>query len=128
MKGPPGRAPSSCSPTDEPAAPSPSVLERALRQRGDPPAGRRRPLSATAARTRRSTATTRAAGSYTDKRGRKGNNVYFSSIRGFKGLESPVVILCELDDLDDESRDNQLYVGISRARNHCVIVAPPRPT
>ena len=61
---------------------------------------------------------------YTDKRGRKGNNVFFSSIRGFKGLESPVVVLCELGDLDPESRDNQLYVGMSRARNHCVIVAP----
>jgi superfamily I DNA/RNA helicase len=50
--------------------------------------------------------------------------VFFSSIRGFKGLESPVVVLCELGDLDEESRDNQLYVGMSRARNHCVIVAP----
>jgi len=62
---------------------------------------------------------------YTDKRGRTGSKVFFSSIRGFKGLESPVVVLCELGDLDDESRDNQLYVGMSRARNHCVIVAPP---
>jgi len=61
---------------------------------------------------------------YTDKRGRKGNCVFFSSIRGFKGLESPVVVLCELGDLDAQSRDNQLYVGLSRARNHCVIVAP----
>lgn len=61
---------------------------------------------------------------YTDKRGRKGNKVFFSSIRGFKGLESPVVVLCELGDLDAQSRDNQLYVGMSRARNHCVIVAP----
>lgn len=61
---------------------------------------------------------------YTDKRGRKGNNVFFSSIRGFKGLESRVVVLCELGDLDAESRDHQLYVGMSRARNHCVIVAP----
>ena len=61
---------------------------------------------------------------YTDKRGRKGNNVFFSSIRGFKGLESPVVVLCELGDLDETSRDNQIYVGMSRARNHCVIVAP----
>ncbi|MEJ7784667.1 MAG: ATP-binding domain-containing protein [Solirubrobacteraceae bacterium] len=61
---------------------------------------------------------------YTDKRGRKGSKGFFSSIPGFKGLESPVVVLCELGDLDDESRDNQLYVGMSRARNHCVIVAP----
>lgn len=63
--------------------------------------------------------------SYTDKRGRKGKHVFFSSIRGFKGLESSVVVLCELGDLDAQSRDNQLYVGLSRARNHCVIVAPP---
>jgi hypothetical protein len=34
------------------------------------------------------------------------------------------VILCELEDIDDMSRDAQLYVGLSRARNHCVIVAP----
>jgi nucleoside-triphosphatase THEP1 len=66
-------------------------------------------------------------GSYraTQKRGELGKNVYFSSIRAFKGLEAPVVILCELEDLDPETRDQQLYVGISRARNHCVIVAPP---
>jgi predicted ATPase len=61
----------------------------------------------------------------TQKRGELGKKVYFSSIRAFKGLEAPVVILCELEDLDQETRDQQLYVGISRARNHCVIVAPP---
>jgi len=42
----------------------------------------------------------------------------------FKGLESSVVVLCELEDLDEESRDHQLYVALSRARNHCVVVAP----
>lgn len=52
-----------------------------------------------------------------------GPHIRFSSIRGFKGLESPVVILCELEDLDD-TMDQQLYVGLSRARNHCVIVGP----
>jgi hypothetical protein len=56
-----------------------------------------------------------------------GPKIRFSSIRGFKGLESPVVVLCELEDLDDETIDQQLYVGISRARNHCVIVAPKGP-
>jgi len=59
----------------------------------------------------------------TDKRGRR-DRVFFSSIRGFKGLESPVVVLCELDNLDEESQNNQIYVGMSRARNHCVVVAP----
>jgi len=62
---------------------------------------------------------------FTKKRGEFGKKIHFSSIRAFKGLEAPVVILCELQDLDQETRDQQLYVGISRARNHCVIVAPP---
>ena len=60
-----------------------------------------------------------------DKPKRHDRGVLFSSIRAFKGLESPVVILCELEDLDRETMDQQLYVGMSRARNHCVIVAPP---
>ena len=63
---------------------------------------------------------------FSDKR--VGRGVYFSSIRGFKGLESPVVVLCELGDLDDETRNRQLYVGMSRARNHCVVVAPQPET
>ena len=53
-----------------------------------------------------------------------GDYVRFSSIRGYKGLESPVVVLCELEDIEDETTDQQLYVGISRAKNHCVWVAP----
>ena len=60
-------------------------------------------------------------GHYSDKRGR---GVYFSSIKGFKGLESPVVVLSELEDLDQATQDKQLYVGLSRAVNHCVVVAP----
>ncbi len=59
-----------------------------------------------------------------DRGGQLGDRVHFSSIRAFKGLESPVVVLCELEDLDDMTQDHQLYVGISRAKNHCVIVAP----
>jgi len=53
-----------------------------------------------------------------------GPSIRFSSIRAYKGLESPVVILCELEDIDGESIDKQLYVGLSRARNHCVVVGP----
>jgi superfamily I DNA/RNA helicase len=58
---------------------------------------------------------------------RRGDQIHFSSIRAFKGLESPVVVLCELEDIDEETRSQQLYVGMSRARNHCVIVAPSEP-
>jgi hypothetical protein len=39
--------------------------------------------------------------------------------------EAPIVVLCELKGLDKEAHDQQLVVGISRARNHRVIVAPP---
>ena len=64
---------------------------------------------------------------FTDTPGRRGNALYFSSIRAFKGLEAQVVILCELGNLQDDSRDSQLYVGVSRARSHCVVVAPAPP-
>ncbi len=58
----------------------------------------------------------------------RAGEVRLGSIRGFKGLESPVVVLCELEDLPEKSLTSQLYVGISRARTHCVIVAPPEAT
>ena len=67
----------------------------------------------------------RLAARFADDPGKaKGKQVRFSSIRAFKGLESPVVVLCELEDIGKESLDAQLYVGISRARNHCIVVAP----
>ena len=56
--------------------------------------------------------------------GRLGDYVFFSPIRAFKGLESPVVVLCELEDIDDMTQNQQLYVAVSRARNHLVLVAP----
>jgi hypothetical protein len=51
-----------------------------------------------------------------------GRVVRFGSIRGFKGLEAPVVILCELEDLDPDTAAQQRYVGMSRAKNHCILV------
>ena len=60
----------------------------------------------------------------TDKRPTQTGKVYFSSIRGFKGLEASVVVLCELEDVEEETMDQQLYVGFSRAKTHCVVVAP----
>lgn len=60
----------------------------------------------------------------TDDRPAAGGKVLFSSIRGFKGLEASVVVLCELEGVEDETLDQQLYVGLSRAKVHCVVVAP----
>lgn len=45
------------------------------------------------------------------------------TIRRFKGLERPVVVLVELDGIDPEKLDRLLYVGTSRARQHLVVIA-----
>ena len=62
-----------------------------------------------------------------------GDTVHCSTIHAFKGLESPVILLCELDQVHVASRNELLYVGLSRARNHLVVVetdskVTPRPT
>lgn len=54
-----------------------------------------------------------------------GNCIRFASIRGFKGLEAPVIVLCEMEDLDARTADHQRYVGMSRATNHCILVRTP---
>jgi superfamily I DNA/RNA helicase len=46
------------------------------------------------------------------------------SIRRFKGLERPVIVLTELRP-DDARLARLLYVGASRARQHLVVIAPP---
>ena len=45
------------------------------------------------------------------------------TIRRFKGLERPVVVLVELDPADPRL-DRLLYVGASRARQHLVVIGP----
>lgn len=45
------------------------------------------------------------------------------TIRRFKGLERPVVVLVELDGADPAKLDRLLYVGASRARQHLVVIA-----
>ena len=48
--------------------------------------------------------------------------VFVCTVRGFKGLERPVVILAELDDQKGDLA-NYLYVGGSRARNQLIVLA-----
>jgi len=51
------------------------------------------------------------------------------TIYSFKGLESPVVILTELHALRPEIANQLLYVGLSRARHHAIIIGElPEPT
>ncbi len=50
------------------------------------------------------------------------NQLHYTSIYQFKGLESPVVILAEFRPAQVQDADALLYVGCSRARNHLVIL------
>jgi hypothetical protein len=53
-----------------------------------------------------------------------GDVVLFETIRRFKGLEREVVVLCELAE-DSGRLDGLLYVGLTRATTHVVVIAPP---
>lgn len=50
--------------------------------------------------------------------------VLCDSIRRFKGLERPVIVLLEVPRDDPERLDRLLYIGVSRARQHLVVIAP----
>jgi superfamily I DNA/RNA helicase len=49
--------------------------------------------------------------------------ILLESVRRFKGLERPIVVLTAIDELPPEEADALLYVGLSRARIHLVVVA-----
>ncbi len=50
--------------------------------------------------------------------------VLCESIRRFKGLERPVIVLLEVPRDDPERLDRLLYIGASRARQHLVVITP----
>jgi hypothetical protein len=52
------------------------------------------------------------------------DTVLCETIHRFKGLDEKVAILAELR-ADDPRLDQLMYVGITRARDHLVVVAPP---
>jgi hypothetical protein len=53
-----------------------------------------------------------------------GDVVLFETIRRFKGLEREVIVLCELPE-EAGRLDELLYVGLTRATTHIVVIAPP---
>jgi hypothetical protein len=59
----------------------------------------------------------------TDQWTQASGELFCSTVHAFKGLESPVVILAELD--ADQAADYEalLYVACSRARNHLIVLA-----
>lgn len=53
----------------------------------------------------------------------KGNEVRVATIHRYKGLESPVVVLAEIDGrVGEQELASLLYVGATRARAHLVVV------
>ena len=50
------------------------------------------------------------------------NHVFCCTIHSFKGLESAVVILCEMSGLHPRTKNEMLYVGMSRARHHLISI------
>ncbi len=48
--------------------------------------------------------------------------VQFSTIQAFKGLESPVVVLCDVDNLSEGDTQSLLYVAMSRARCQLIVL------
>lgn len=54
----------------------------------------------------------------------RGNEVRVATIHRYKGLESPVVVLAEIDGRVGEAElASLLYVGATRARSHLVVIA-----
>ena len=50
--------------------------------------------------------------------------VVYSTIQAFKGLESPAVVLVDLEPRADHDSDAMLYVGMTRARTRLVMLLP----
>lgn len=57
-----------------------------------------------------------------DRSGSQPDRVQVSTIHAFKGLEKPVVILTELDRAYPGNAEQLLYVGLSRARSHLIVL------
>ena len=54
------------------------------------------------------------------------NAVRFSTIHAFKGLESQVVIIIDIDDVEREHLQSLLYVGMSRAQSLLILMINER--
>ncbi len=62
----------------------------------------------------------------TDQWAAGGVNIYCTTVHSFKGLESPVVILAEVDQEVSANLERILYVGCSRACNHLIVLTTSR--
>jgi len=56
------------------------------------------------------------------------NAIRVSTIHGYKGLETSVIIMTELDKIHDKKLNQLMYIGLSRARHDVYIIGqPPKP-
>jgi len=62
----------------------------------------------------------------TDQWSAGSGEIYCSTVHSFKGLESPVVILAEIEPYGTQDLELILYVGCSRACNHLIVLASAR--
>jgi ATP:corrinoid adenosyltransferase len=53
---------------------------------------------------------------------KRGNEIRLATVHRFKGLESPVVILCEMEDIHRLAARALWYTGISRARSALILL------
>ena len=51
-------------------------------------------------------------------------SIHFSTIHAFKGLESPYVILVDIEDIESNEPRSLLYIGMSRARSLLILLFP----
>jgi len=59
----------------------------------------------------------------TDQWSAGSGEIFCSTVHSFKGLESPVVILAEIEPYGAQDLEPILYVGCSRACNHLIVLA-----
>ena len=50
------------------------------------------------------------------------NKLFFSTIHSFKGLEKAVVILTETHLINKKNKNNLMYIALSRATNHIILI------
>ena len=57
-----------------------------------------------------------------DIEGEPGRCIVFSTVHSFKGMESPVVVFCDVADITTDHQRALAYVGMSRARSLLIMV------
>ena len=52
--------------------------------------------------------------------------IRFATAQGFKGMESPVVVLCDVERITESEPQSLLYIAMSRARSQLIVLVHER--